>query len=161
MAQSRSRAALRTVLRSYLHGHSARSRASSRHSSGKGLLTGSDSDSGHGSACLIVRRAVPVLPASASGRTSPWGPRGRNGGQHSLVTRRLTGMSRTMPIGLLHRVSGARRPRVTSGLPAPRPLCRSTSRQASVRETPNAVARGCVRRPGAAPAVLPYEAVPG
>ena len=65
-----------------------------------------------------------------------------------MVTRalRLTGTSRTTPIGSFPRVSGARRPRVPSGLRAPRPLCRSSSRQAFVRETPNAAARGCVRR---------------
>ena len=114
----------------------------------QGLLTGSDPDPGHGSARLLVRRAVPGSPGVASRRTGPRGPVGRNGGQHSVVTRprRLTGTSRTTPIGWLQRVPGARRPRVTSGLPAPRPLCRSTSRQASVRETPNAEARGCVRR---------------
>ena len=133
---------------SYLHGHSALSRASSRHSGGKGPLTGSDPDPGHGSAHLLVRRAVPGSPGLRLQTHGPAGPRGRNGGQHSVVTRprRLTGMSRTTPIGWLQRVPGARRPRVTSGLPAPRPLCRSTSRQASVRETPNAEARGCVRR---------------
>ena len=51
-------------LRSCLHGHSALSCASSRHSGGKELLTGSDRDPGYGSAHLLVRRAVPVLPAS-------------------------------------------------------------------------------------------------
>jgi len=40
--------------RSYLHGHSALSRASSRHSGRKGLLKGSHPDPGHGSADLLV-----------------------------------------------------------------------------------------------------------
>jgi hypothetical protein len=56
--------------------------------------------------------------------------------------RRLTGMSRTTAIGWLQRGPGVRRSRVLSGLPAPRPLCRSTTRQTSGRETPNAEARG-------------------
>ena len=133
--------------RSYLHGHSAHSRASSRHSGGKG---------GHGRTTLIPDTVLPVYSgdrairfsrAVASRRAGPRVPVVGSGGQHPMVTRpRLTGMSRTTPIGLLQRVSGARRLRVTSGLPAPRPLCRSTFRQASVRETPNAEARGCVRR---------------
>ena len=57
---------------SYLQGHSALSCASSRHSGGKGLLTGSDPDPGHGSAhLLLVRRAVPGSPGFASRRTGP------------------------------------------------------------------------------------------
>ncbi len=59
--------------------------------------------------------------------------------------RRVTGTSCRTPIGWPPRVLGARRPHVTSGLPALRHRCRSTSRPASVLETPNAEARGCVR----------------
>ena len=53
---------------SYLDGHSALSRASSRHSGGKGLLTltASDPDPGHGSVRLLARRAVPGSPDFAS-----------------------------------------------------------------------------------------------
>ena len=87
-------------------------------------------------------------PGFAPRRTGPLAPRGRNDGQHSTVMqpRRLTDISRMTPIGWLPSVSGARPPRVRSGLPAPRPPCRSTFRQVSARETPNAEARDCVRR---------------
>ena len=133
---------------SYLHGHSALSRASSRHSGGKERLPGSDPDLGHGSARLTRATCGPRFSRLRLQTHGPAGPRGRKGGQHSLVTRprRLTGTSRRTPIGWPQRVPGVRRPHVTSGLLAPRPLCRSTSRQASVRETPNAEARDCVRR---------------
>jgi hypothetical protein len=62
-----------------------------------------------------------------------------------MPPRRWKGTSRRPPIGWLQRGSGVRRPRVPSGLLEPRPLCRSTSRPASVRETRRAVARGRVR----------------
>ena len=64
---------------------------------------------------------------------------------------RLTGSSRTTPIGWLQRVPGARRSRRTSGPLVSCPPFRNTSRQASVRETPNAAAHGCVRRPRTPP----------
>jgi integrase/recombinase XerD len=54
------------------------------------------------------------------------------------------------------RAPGVRRPRVTSGLLAPRPRCRSTSRQASVRDTPNVAARGRVLRPRTQPVDGPW-----
>jgi hypothetical protein len=130
---------------SYLQGHSALSRASSRHSGGTGLLTGSDPDSAHGSAHLTRATCGPRFSRLRLQTHGSVGPGGRKEGQHSLVKqpRRLTGISRTTSIGWLQRVSGVRRPHVTSGLPAPRPLFQSTSRQASVRETPNAEARDC------------------
>ena len=56
--------------------------------------------------------------------------------------RRLTGMSRRPPIGWRRRGPGERRPHVPSGLLEPRPLGRSTSHPASVRETPNGEAPG-------------------
>jgi hypothetical protein len=68
-------------------------------------------------------------------------------GQRSVVMRprRLTGTSRRSPIDWPQRASGVRRPHVPSTLLEPRALCRSTSRQASVRETPNGEGRRCVR----------------
>jgi hypothetical protein len=57
---------------------------------------------------------------------------------------RLTGISRTKPIGWLQHASGARPQRLIAGLRGPHPRCPSTSRQPSVRETPNAEARRCV-----------------
>ena len=74
--------------------------------------------------------------------------RRRNGGQQPGVMRprSVTGTSRRTPTDWLPRVLGARRPRVTSGPSALRLRCRSTSRLASVPETPNAEGRGCVRR---------------
>jgi hypothetical protein len=85
---------------SYLHGHSALSRASSRHSGGKG---------GRGRTTLISDTVLPVYSgdrairsseAVASRRGDPRDPV-VEGGQHALVTRprRLTGMSRMTPIG--------------------------------------------------------------
>jgi len=81
---------------SYLHEHSALSCASSRHSGGKELLTGSDSDPRHGSAHLFVRSAAHGSPGSSRDARARGVPRGRNGGQRSMVTRprRLTGISR-------------------------------------------------------------------
>jgi hypothetical protein len=68
---------------SYVHGHSAFCRASSRRSGGTGLLTGGDPDPGQGSAHLRVRRAVPGFPRFGAGRTgpvaSPWSERGSGG----------------------------------------------------------------------------------
>ena len=97
--------------RSYLQGHSALSRASTRHSGGKGLRTGSDLIPDRVPPIPLERRAVPGCPDFASRRSGPWRPRGRNGGQPPLVTRprRLAGISRTTPFGWLQRVSGARR----------------------------------------------------
>jgi hypothetical protein len=71
---------------SYVHGHSALFRASSRRSGGKGLLTGGDADPGHGSAHLLVRRTAPGFPGFATGRTGPWRPRGRNDGHAAAST---------------------------------------------------------------------------
>ena len=81
---------------------------------GKGLLTGTDPDPRHGSARLLVGRAIHGSPDLTSGRTGPWSPWSERR-QHSMVTRprRLTGISGTTPIDWLQRVSGARRPRVT------------------------------------------------
>lgn len=71
---------------SYLHGHSALSRASFRQSGGKGLLSDTT---------LIPDKVLSIYfcdvrPASrgiASRRMGLWGPRRRNRGQHSMVTR--------------------------------------------------------------------------
>ena len=129
-------------MRSYLHGHSGISRASSRHSGGKGRLRESGADPGHGSARLLGRPRDPLVPGS---RLQTHGPAG-SGGRLSVIMRprRLMGTSRRPPIGWPQRGPGVRRPHVPSGLLEPRPLCRSTSRQASVRETPNVEAPGCV-----------------
>jgi hypothetical protein len=64
-------------------------------------------------------RAIRSSEAVAS-RRGARGTRWSEGGQYALVTRprRRTGMSRRTPIDWLHRVSGARRPRVQSGLSA-------------------------------------------
>src|SRR5262249_13458812 len=68
------------------------------------------------------------------------------GGRLSAVMRpRWTGTSRRPPIGWLPCGLGVRRPRVPPGLREPRRLDRSTSRQAFVRETPNATGPCCVR----------------
>ena len=69
---------------SYLHGHSALSRASFRQSGGKGLLSDTT---------LIPDKVLSIYlcdvrPASrgiASRRMGLWGPRRRNRGQHSMV----------------------------------------------------------------------------
>ena len=114
----------------------------------RGRQRAADSDPGHGSARPLERRAVPGSPGSRLQMHGPVGPRGQTGGQHSVVRRlrRLTGTSRRSPIGWPQRVPGAQRPHVTSGLAVLRLRCQSTSRPASVPETPNAEARGCVRR---------------
>ena len=52
----------------------------------QGLLTGGDRDPGHGSAHLLVRRAVPGSPGFAARRTGPWRPRGRNDGHAAAST---------------------------------------------------------------------------
>ena len=89
------------------------------------------------------RMYKPLAVRSGLSANTPWS-RGRV---------RLKGISRTTLIGWLQHVSGARRPRVTASLRAPHPRCRSTSRQASVREPQNAEARDwawesaeCLRR---------------
>jgi hypothetical protein len=119
------------------------SRASSRHSGGKGRLRESGADPGHSSARLLGRPRDPLVPGSRLQTHGPAGP----GDQLSVIMRprRLMGTSRRPPIGWLQRGPGVPRPRVPSGLLEPRPLCRSTSRPASVRETPNVAAPGCVR----------------
>ena len=78
----------------------------------------------------------PVSPGSspdARARGSRWS----EDGQLSVIRRprRLIDTFRRPPIGWPPRGLGGRRPRGPSGRLAPRPLCRSTSRQASVRET--------------------------
>src|ERR1700719_1190440 len=127
--------------RSYLHGHSALSRASSRHSQaargGYGRATPIRDSFLHVYSCYVMSPVLPPSPPGARAREVPVVQR-RSARPWSLgVTRprRLTGRSRTTPIGWLQRVSYARRPRVPTALPAPRPRCRSPSRQASVRET--------------------------
>jgi hypothetical protein len=66
-------------LRSYLHGHSAVSCASSRHSGVKGLLTGSDPDPRLGSAHPLARGPVSGSPGFALQThrpvRSPWSER--------------------------------------------------------------------------------------
>ena len=103
--------------------------------------------------CALTRS-----PPDARARWSPW-----RRSEHSMVTRqrRLTGTSRTRPIGLLQRVPGARRPRVIAGLPASRPLCQSTSRPASVRETRSAAARDCAGRRRTPPVDGRWRGCPG
>jgi hypothetical protein len=129
-------------LRGAISGHSGISRASSRHSGATG---------GYAGAALIPDTVLPVYSgdrairlsrAVASRRTGLVGPGGRL--PMIMRPRRLTGTSRKPPIGWPQRGRIVRRPRVPSGLLEPRPLCRSTSRQASVRETPSVEAPGCV-----------------
>jgi hypothetical protein len=128
---------------SYLHGHSGISRASSRHSGGKGR--------GRLRAALISDTVLPVYSGGRAIRLSrpvaseTHGPAG-SGGRLSVIMppRRWMGTSRRPPIGWLQRGPGGRRPHVPSGLLEPSPLCRSTSRQASARETPSGEAPGCV-----------------
>jgi hypothetical protein len=62
---------------SYFYGHSAPSCASSRHSRGKGLPSGSDPDPGHGFARLLGRPRNPLLPVSRLQTHGPGGPGGR------------------------------------------------------------------------------------
>lgn len=104
---------------------------------------GSGADLGHGSARLFGRPRDALVPGS---RLQTHGPAG-SGGRLSVIMQphRLMGTSRRPPIGWSQRGPGVRRPHVMSTLLEPRPLCQSTSRQASVRETPNVEARGCVR----------------
>ena len=73
---------------------------------------------------------------------------------------RWRGSSRRLPIGWPPYGPGVRRPRVSLGLVAPRPLGRSTSRQASGRETPNGEARCCVPRRRTRPIAGPYRRCP-
>jgi hypothetical protein len=64
--------------RAYRHGHSGISRASSRHSRGRGRPPGSDADPGHGSTRLLARPRDPLLPGrrlQTSGPASPSGAR--------------------------------------------------------------------------------------
>jgi hypothetical protein len=60
------------VTRSCLHGHSALSRASSRHSGGTGLLRAVTLIPDTAQPISLVRRAVPGSPDFASRRTGPW-----------------------------------------------------------------------------------------
>jgi len=139
--------------RSYLHRRSALSRASSRQSGCKRLL--SSNDRSRTRFCPTTRATTVLgLPNFASRRGAVASLGWSNSGQLSVVTRprRLTGTFRTTPSGSLPRVSGVRWPCVPSGLRAPRPLCRSTSRQEFVHEMPNAEARGYVRRRRTQPA---------
>jgi hypothetical protein len=117
-------------------------------SGGKRPQTGSDSGPETRFCPLLERPAVPSSSGSRLQTHNPVGVRGQTGGQHWVVRRllRLTGTSRRPPIGWAQPVPAAPRRRVTSGLPARRLRCQSTSRPASVPETPNAEARGCVRR---------------
>jgi hypothetical protein len=63
-------------------------------------------------------------------------------------------ISRTRKLDLTRKSSAAHAgsargpPRMPSGRPTPFPRCRTTSRQAAGRKTPNAEARGCVGAPG-------------
>jgi hypothetical protein len=76
---------------------------------GAANANGQRPDPGQGSAHLARATCGPRFSDFASRRSGPWRPRGRNRGQHSMVTRprRLTGISRTTPFGWLQRVSGA------------------------------------------------------
>src|SRR6516164_8627577 len=89
-------------------------------------------------------RFFPRSPQNARAR----GPCGRGGGQQSVVMPpcRGTGTFGRPPIGWPQRAPVVRCPRLTSGPRGPHLPCRSTSLLASVRETPNAEARGCVRQ---------------
>ena len=106
------------------------------------------SDPGDRFGRALERPHGPVLPAVASKTHGPAGPAVAEDGQQSVVTRlcRVTDTSRRPPICWPQRGSVVRRPRLTSGPRGPYLPCRSTSRPASARETPNAEARGCVRR---------------
>jgi hypothetical protein len=115
---------INAIVPSYLHGHSGISRASSRHSGGKGRLRESDVD-------LIPDTVLPVYSCARAVRFS-WtvaskrtGPRVPVVGRRSVLVvkrpRRLTGTSRRPPIRWPQREPGVRRPRVTSGLLEPRP----------------------------------------
>jgi hypothetical protein len=70
---------------------------------------------------------------------------GRRSTDRDQAAASIAGHVRQAAIGWPQRGPGVQRPRVTSGLLEPCPQCRSTSRQVSVRETPNAGAPGCVR----------------
>ena len=87
-----------------------------------------------------VRRAEPDSPPRTSNARSMACT------CRTMVTRPhgLTGTSRTTPIGSLQRVTAVRRPRVMSGRQASRPLCRSTSRQANEKTSPEASSRDSV-----------------
>ena len=117
--------------RSYLHGHSGLSRASSRHSRRHGAAGGQRLR-------YLTRFCPSTRTITRSGAPDsrlqthiPAGRRSWTGGQHAVVMRprRVTGTSRTTPIGWPQRVTGVPRPRVTSGPRAPRRPCRSTSRR--------------------------------
>jgi hypothetical protein len=85
------------------------------------------------SSCDVRSPVSPGSSPDARARGSRWS----EGGQLSVIRRprRLIDTFRRPPIGWPPRGPGGRRPRVPSGLLAPRPLCRNTSRQASGRET--------------------------
>ena len=105
---------------------------------------------GYGRAALISDTVLPVhwatrdplLPGNRLQTNRPAGC----GGRLSVIRqpRRWMDTSRRSPIGWPRSAPGGRRLHVPSSLLGPRPLCRSTSRQASVRETPNGAAPGCV-----------------
>ena len=132
--------------RSYLHGHSGFSRASSRHSGGKGRRE---------RATLIPDTILPVWSGEQSIRSSQAvssrctgvrGSRWSEGGLLSVIRRprRLRGTCYRRPIGSPPRGLAVGRPRVRPGRLEPRLPCRNTSRQASVREMPNGEAPDCV-----------------
>ena len=137
----------RSKVPSCLHRHSALSRASSRRLR-PGAVPWAASDPGDRFGRALERPHGPVLPAVASKTHGPAGPAVAGDGQQSVVTRlcRVMDTSRRPPICWPQRGPVVRRPRLTSGPRGPYLPCRNTSRPASARETPNAEARGCVRR---------------
>jgi hypothetical protein len=91
---------------------------------GKGRALNSASDPGHGSAALLVGpRAVRFSPRSPRAHERARPVVGTVGGPEVMRPRCVTGTSRRTRIGWPPRVLGARRPRMTSGPPAPRPRC--------------------------------------
>ena len=105
----------------------------------------SDADPGHGSGRLRGRPNDPLLTGSLLQTRGPAGPVvGTRSALPDQAAASIEGHVPQTAERLASTRARVRRPPVTSGRPAPRPRCRSTSRQASVRETPNGEARGCV-----------------
>ena len=106
------------------------------------------SDPGDRFGRALERPHGPVLPAVASKTHGPAWPAVAGDGQQSVFMRlcRVMDTSRRPPTCWPERGPVVRRPRLTSGPRGPYLPCRSTSRPASARETPNPEARGCVSR---------------
>ena len=127
---------------SSLRGHSGLLRASSRHQFGEALDGRRVIGFGERLGPLLSQTARSGSLGDSSKRKSSQSPRRSAAGSCGRVDSRARLAERGLPPPVL----GARPSPVTSGPPVPRHRCRSTSRRASVLETPNAEARGCVRR---------------